>query len=141
MPGGQNGAGHGENPQGCVNSPKGRHIPTLMSTSVRLHGSEPTAKVSMWDRRCWGWGKSIHWRSLMAKPHSYCLQLPACSRALLQVSTTTTIKPIHRSAWHTELFSPCPSCRCFPVVLFNLNPQSHSRTCSALQRAELGQDV
>lgn len=51
---------------------------------------------------------------LGAKPYSRCLQLSACSRALLQVSTITTIKPhvcAHRSAWHTQLSSPCPSCR------------------------------
>lgn len=43
--------GHGGNPQGCVHSPKRRHIPTLMSSSVRLHGSEPIATVSVWDRQ------------------------------------------------------------------------------------------
>lgn len=47
----------GENPQGCVHSPKGRHVPTLMSNSVSLHGSEHIATVSMWDRQCWGGGR------------------------------------------------------------------------------------
>lgn len=150
MPWGHNGTGHGENPQGCVHSPKGRHIPTLISTSVGLHGSESMPQCPCGTGSAGGGGRDHSLQDPHETPPGAKTPQPVSAAPCLLRCSSPGQHHYHHQApgvcpqicmAHTADF-PLPLLqRGLPVALFNLNPQSHSRTCSALQRAELGQDV